>query len=243
MSNSITPLQLGVLGSTGRMGQLICQGVQCQFNSHIQLASRVRRGDALDPLLDCDVVIDVASPKAMVDLAKLALSKPAPHSLPAFLIGSTGWTLEQTQIIEKLAEKTVLLICENFSFGIYLLGEILKKISPLLLKRGYTPVLTEIHHQYKKDVPSGTALTLQKAIQPDPHAPTIQTHSLRAGRVIGTHEVTYFGPTEELHIRHQANDRSLFAQSAIEMALWLADQEPSGRILRQMDYFSQGGAP
>jgi 4-hydroxy-tetrahydrodipicolinate reductase len=105
---------------------------------------------------------------------------------------------------------------------------------------GYTPVLVEGHHRHKKDAPSGTALTLRTCV--DAESPSsVQTHAIRAGEIIGDHEVTFHGPSDHLVFGHYAQNRSLFARGALEVVHWLAvlrTQGATGRTLTMEDWFS-----
>ena len=88
--------------------------------------------------------------------------------------------------MDRLAERTPVLMASNFSTGVLVLQELLRMASPMLRSLGYTPVIVEKHHRHKKDAPSGTALSLQKAISPtsptgssSPSSPRIKTSTLR----------------------------------------------------------------
>ncbi len=235
-------IRLGLLGSHGRMGTLIRQFIQTEFHSEIELAASARKGDPLEGLLSCDVVIDVSLPSVMSQLASLALQHPA-KKLPRFVVGSTGWSPEQRQTLEALAKLTPTLISSNFSSGIFAVSLILKEYSPLLRRLGYTPVILDTHHQRKKDAPSGTARSLQSAINPN-QPDEVQTLSIRAGEVIGDHEVIFFGAGDQITLTHHAQDRSIFARGAIEVAKWLTELQgpipPSGQSQRTLgmdDFF------
>jgi 4-hydroxy-tetrahydrodipicolinate reductase len=106
------------------------------------------------------------------------------------------------------------------------LTEILRSAAPLLDRLGYQPVIVDTHHKHKKDSPSGTALSLQRAIAPAGPG-NVQTHSIRQGEVIGDHEVTFYGAADHLTFGHFAQDRSIFARGAIQCALWLSSQRGS----------------
>ena len=232
-------IRIGLLGARGRMGHWISELVQKEFSSKAQLSVAVNRGDSFEALLDTHVVIDFSSSSAMTALAQLALHRN--ERLPAFVIGSTGWASQDHQILEKLSESTLVLEASNFSVGVYITSEILRQFSPLLNKMGYVPVLVEAHHSHKKDAPSGTALSFQRAM--DPINPSqIQTHSIRAGETIGEHQVTYYGQADRIRIEHEAQDRSIFARGAIQVALWLAgkrkDPQKKQGLLGIQDYFS-----
>jgi 4-hydroxy-tetrahydrodipicolinate reductase len=218
-------IQIGLLGAQGRMGQLVSRLLESEYSTKARLASAPALGQALDPLLATDVVIDFSAPAAMLALAELALKRAG--TLPAFAVGSTGWTAEERQKLEPLARKTCVLVASNFSTGVLALIDILKQASPLLEKLGYTPVITEAHHKHKKDAPSGTALSLQRAISPSGPG-NVQTHSVRAGEIIGDHEVVFHGPADHITLGHFAQDRSIFARGALDAALWLAGRRSEG---------------
>lgn len=212
-------IRVGLLGASGRMGLWVSKLLQTEFAAKAQLAANPARGEALDSLLSTDVVIDFSQPAAMLALAEAALKHTGP--LPAFVVGSTGWKIDERHKLEELAKKTPVLMASNFSTGVLALLDILKQASPLLEKLGYTPVITEAHHKHKKDAPSGTAISIQRAIAPAGPG-NVQVHSVRAGEVIGDHEVTFYGPGDHITIGHFAQDRSIFARGAIDVALWLA---------------------
>ncbi len=207
------------------MGQWVARLLETEFATRARLVSAPGRGESLEPLLDCDVVIDFSSPAAVLALAGLGLKRQG--ALPALVVGSTGWTVDERHELEKLARRTPTLAASNFSTGVLALLDVLKRASPLLERLGYTPVITESHHKHKKDAPSGTALSLQRAIAPAGPG-NVQTHSIRAGEVIGDHEVSFFGPGDRLVFAHYAQDRSIFARGAIDVALWLASRRPQG---------------
>ena len=94
-------IQIGLLGAQGRMGQLVSQLLQAEYASKARLASAPALGQPLDPLLATDVVIDFSAPAAMLSLAELALKRTG--TLPAFAVGSTGWTAEERLKLEPLA--------------------------------------------------------------------------------------------------------------------------------------------
>jgi len=233
--------KIGLLGANGRMGQSVSRLLATEFATVATLSATVNRGDSLDPLFQTDVVIDFSSPASFLVLAEKILSdgNEVPPQLPAFVVGSTGWNTESEKILVRLGARAPVLIASNFSTGVSALARILQEASPLLEKLGYTPVLVETHHEHKLDAPSGTALSLQKAIRPSKPS-SIQTHSIRAGEIIGDHEITFYGRNDQITIRHSAQDRSIFAHGAIQAALWLAQNRniraPQG-LLSLENYF------
>lgn len=214
-------VEIGLLGSSGRMGQWVNQLILAEFSDRAVLRSQAAQGDPIEPLFQSEVVIDFSSPTGMSAAAEQALHLT--ENLPAFVVGSTGWDKAGHKLLETLAQKTPVLLASNFSTGVFVFSEILRRFSPLLKKTGYSPSLVETHHQHKKDSPSGTALSLQRAIAPE-KPESISTHSIRAGTVIGDHEVTFYGHGDKITLAHSAQDRSIFARGAIEVALWLVKQ-------------------
>jgi 4-hydroxy-tetrahydrodipicolinate reductase len=215
--------RLGLLGGSGRTGQLVRQVLESEFAGRAELVAAPERGQSFAPLRDCDVVIDFAVPEATGALVAEWLAAPAGSMLPALVVGSTGWKLEDSRRLEELARRTPVLMSANFSTGVQALLAVLRAHAPLLDKLGYSPVIVETHHRHKKDAPSGTALSLQRAISPVGPG-KVQTHAVRAGEVVGDHEVTFYGPGDHLTFGHIAQDRSIFARGAIEAALWLAER-------------------
>lgn len=220
---------IGLLGSQGRMGTRVSHLLDGEFAKVARLTAHANQGDPLEDLLKTDVVIDFSSPSGMATLARKAMKVGGP--LPAFVVGSTGWKPEEHEALEVLATQAPVLVSFNFSTGILLLAEILKTASPLFSKLGYTPVIVETHHCHKKDSPSGTALLLQRSIQENSSQP-IQTHSIRAGEIIGDHAVNYYGPADTITLSHHAMDRTIFARGAIDVALWLAKKYRGDRGLK-----------
>lgn len=234
-------IQVGLLGSHGRMGKWVMSLLSEDYSSRARIGAEARRGDPLEALFSTDAVIDFSSSEACALLAGEALKWKG--ELPVFVVGSTGWKSEQIRTLERLAEKTPVLMSSNFSTGVLALQKVLKDFSPLLAKLGYQPVIVETHHQHKKDSPSGTALLLNQTIESAAKIGPIQTHSIRAGEVIGDHEVSFYGPADRLVFSHSAQDRSVFARGAIDVALWLAARrtvlQGSKKILSMETYFSE----
>ncbi len=206
------------------MGQWVKRLLQTEYPDKAQLAMAVHGQESVQPLLGTQVVIDFSSPDGMTTLAKAGLTKAT--DLPAFVVASTGWTEAQRDVILKLSELTPVVMASNLSVGVMALHEILKSATPLLTRLGYAPVLVETHHHHKKDSPSGTALSLLKTMQTStPLLEPVPMHSIRAGEIIGDHDVTFYGHGDHLVMGHYAQDRSIFARGAIDVALWLHEKK------------------
>jgi len=234
-----TPIKLGLLGSSGRMGEWVKQLISTEFSDQTVLCVSADKGDALESLLDTDVIIDFSLPPAMIEFAKLAQKSNA--HIPALVIASTGWTDEQKAVVTSLKEKTPILFASNFSTGVLATQKILNEATKTLTALGYKPVLTETHHQHKKDAPSGTAVSLQKIISPQ-NPTKVQTHSIREGEVVGDHQITFFGPGDQITLSHHAQDRSIFARGAIEAAIWLNQKKKQSQltgVINIEDFFNE----
>ena len=221
---------VGVLGSNGRMGKRVVELISAEFAAHAELKAMVSRDHSTEALLGCDVVIDFSNPEAVVNLAAKIT---ATGKGPALIVASTGWKLDQRKTLEHAAQLVPVIMSSNFSLGVLAFMEILKTAAPLLDSLGYLPVITETHHRHKKDAPSGTALSLQRLIAPAGPG-NIQTHSVRAGEVIGDHQVSFYGTSDILRFDHSAQNRDIFARGAIQAALWLARKRGADSYFRGM---------
>lgn len=209
--------KLGVLGAQGRMGRIVTRLLEREFSSRWELGAEWDRGASVDPLLACDAWIDFSSPEGLLSALEGALAQ---GKLPILITGSTGWTEAQTQRLHELTRELLWLQSFNFSLGVMALLRILETANPLLRSLGYDAVLTETHHRHKKDAPSGTAKMLQAALLGSEGLP-VATHSIRAGEVVGDHEVRFYGDADVLTFTHHAQDRTIFARGALELAEWL----------------------
>lgn len=208
------------------MGRILQQLLKDEFADKTQVAALIGNGQPMAPLLDCDVVIDFTLTPASCAFAKTLTDANRPQ-LPAWVIGTTGFSYDEKKLLEEAAKKTPTILAANYSTGVLALYSILKHAAPLLDKLGYKPVIVEAHHQHKKDAPSGTAVSMQRVISPAGPG-NVQTHSIRAGEVIGDHAAHFYGKADEIVISHAAQDRTIFARGAIEAALWVAGKRGQG---------------
>ena len=127
----------------------------------------------------------------------------------------------------------------NFSYGIAVFEQILKKFAPLL-KSDFDMEVVEAHHNQKQDAPSGTAKMLVQALDPEneytkvygregftgKRQHEIGIHALRGGSVAGTHTVYFFGDNETLEMKHSANSRQIFVNGALKATNFIKDKKP-----------------
>ena len=226
---------VAVLGASGRMGRAVVELIDSDYQEQCRLAATVssRHGN-FDELADADIVVDFSLPQGTAALAESLTSFSRPVTVVS---GTTGLAPEELAALRRLADSRTVLHANNFSAGVAALTAVLEFAAPMLESLGYSAAITETHHSGKRDAPSGTAKVLQAALRPD--APeSIQTHSVRAGAVIGEHDVRFFGPDDEVQIRHTAMRRSLFARGALDAALWLHAERREPGFLTMKDYFA-----
>lgn len=254
-----------VTGVNGRMGKTIAELIK--EDPSLELAGVVERTDKLKDLerYDCPfgsdlseiisrvgkcVIIDFTSPESSVDFAAVCAQKGS-----AAVMGTTGFTAEQLKKLEKFADKAPIFWAPNMSVGINVLLRLLPDLAGLLGGK-YDLELMEIHHKFKKDAPSGTALLLarvlaeargidleeqgvfsRKGIIGQRKEDEMGVQTLRGGDVVGDHTMYFLGPGERIEITHRAHSRETFAHGAIRAAKWMFGKEP-GKLYSMTDLLS-----
>lgn len=223
---------LGVVG-LGRMGQSILGLLEQRNNLHFQPFARLS-ADSIPLLKQCDVVIEFTVAEAAPEVIRTCISNDIP-----VVSGTTGWHEYHLESIKSLCRQKQgkFLYASNFSIGMNIAFALNAKLANVLSDYPeFKPSLLEIHHVHKKDMPSGTAYTLLEDImkqQPEyegislnqeARSNSIPVVALREGEVKGIHQVAWNSGAEEISIRHEAFDRSIFASGAIMAALWLHAQ-------------------
>ena len=176
---------------------------------------------ALDDCPAFDVAIDFSLPEAFDGVLALCVARGA-----ALVSGTTGLSTAQVQAMDSAGATIPVLWASNFSLGVAVLEDLVRRAAKALAD--WDADIVEAHHVHKKDAPSGTALTLGRAVESGGgHAPRYA--SLRAGDIVGEHTVQFSGPGERIELIHRATDRDIFARGALSAALRLV-QRPAGRI-------------
>jgi 4-hydroxy-tetrahydrodipicolinate reductase len=169
-----------------------------------------------------DLLIDFTLPDGTRAAAQWCGERAVPQ-----LSGVTGLPAETVEALRDTARSAPVLWSPNLSLGINLLADLAARAAAVLDPS--TPVLIEdIHHQWKKDAPSGTALMLGGTIaaQRGGDASAIEYRSLREGEVVGEHTVRFRLAGEEFGLAHRAHDRSIYASGALDAGRWLLRQAP-----------------
>ena len=235
-------------GCNGKMGRMITEIVKNEEDAVIAAGVDKFTGIPNDhPVfeeitqcdVDVDVVIDFSNAGAVDELLDYCVKK----SLPVVLC-TTGLSDEQLKKVDECSEKIAVLKSANMSMGINLLLKLLKDAAKVLAPAGYDIELVEKHHNQKLDAPSGTALALADSIneamgneyeyvydrsqvRKKRDTKEIGISAVRAGTIVGEHEVIFAGTDEVIEFKHTAYSRSVFAKGAVEAGKFLAGQ-PAG---------------
>ena len=245
----VDDLKIGIVGCSGRMGQMVINQVAGTEGCVIAGASEQPGHDAIgqeavagvtvrdDPaamMADVDVVVDFTIPDATVHHAELAAA-----SGTAMVIGTTGLDDAQAQVLSAAATKIPVVWAPNMSIGVTLLLALTEQVAGLLEPQNYDIEVVEMHHRHKIDAPSGTALGLGKAAAAGRGVPLESVYqavrdghtgarpdgqigfaTLRGGDVVGDHSVVFAGDGERVELTHKAGSRTVFAAGAVRAAMW-----------------------
>ena len=204
--------------------------------------------DIDEAIKDADCTVDFSSPGSSMAVAKKAAEKGL-----AMVIGTTGLVDEQKAVLRKLADGGARIVFSpNMSVGVNLLFALCEKVGRLL-GTDYDIEVVEMHHNKKKDAPSGTALMLARCaaegrgVELDGKAVfgrrgdigerpvgEIAVHALRGGSVVGDHTVMFAGDLERVELTHKAQDRAAFAAGALKAVKWAPSQPPGLYTMRDV---------
>ena len=251
-------INLTITGCMGRMGQqLIKSSLKDKNFKLITLTENKvinRKINGIKPILnhesafkETDIIIDFTIPKCTLEILKIAskLKKKV-------VIGTTGFTQKEENLIKNYSKKIPILKAGNMSLGINLLIY-LTEVASKSLEDNFLSKIFEVHHKQKKDHPSGTALMLGKGVSDGknknfyklmgkkffnkkffPYGKKINFNSLRKGNVIGEHEVKFSSGKEIITLNHEAFDRALYSEGALTAAKWLINKKPGLYSMRNV---------
>ena len=253
--------KLVVIGAAGRMGRRIIS--LAAESGRFDIIAAIERQDHPDigkdaglvaateplnvqlaPLLSCeskkggDVAIDFSQPEA----ADKTIGYCAENNV-ALVLGTTGLSNQQREKIKAASQKTPIMYATNMSVGMNVLFSLVGKVATMLGEE-YDIEIIEQHHRFKKDAPSGSALTLAenickatgrdfpRALTPGRSGKdalrlkgTIGMHAVRAGDITGKHEVIFGTLGETVTVSHTAHSRDTFARGALRAAEWLVGKK------------------
>ena len=255
-------INITITGCMGRMGQQLIKASnknkRFKINSLTENRLITKKIAGIKPQLNTlnafkntDVIIDFTVPKCTIEVIKIAsiMNK-------RIVIGTTGFTKKEENVINSHAKKIAILKAGNMSLGVNLLMY-LTEITSGALGNKYLSKIFETHHKHKKDYPSGTALMLGKGIADGknknlnkligkkflnkksfPYGKKINFNSIRKGEIIGEHEVKFSNGKEIISLNHEAFDRALYSEGALTAAEWIMKKKPGLYSMRDLLDFS-----
>ena len=255
-------INLAISGCMGRMGQQLIKS--SKKNKKFKLVTLTenrsvnKKFAGIKPELNSeiafkkiDVIIDFTVPDCTLEILKIASKLKK-----SVVIGTTGFNRTQENKIKKFARRIPVLKAGNMSLGVNLLMY-LTEIASKSLNDEYLSKIFEVHHKYKKDYPSGTALMLGKGIADGknknfynligkkflnkksfPYGRKINFNSIRKGEIIGEHEVKFSSGKEIITLNHEAFDRTLYSDGALIASEWLMKKKPGLYSMRDLLNFS-----
>ena len=251
-------ISLAITGCMGRMGrQLIKSSNSDKIFKLVTIteSKKIKKKihgltpvvNSENALKNVDLIIDFTTPKCTLEILRIVskLKKKV-------VIGTTGFSKKEEILIKRYSKKISILKAGNMSLGINLLMY-LTEIASRSLDEKYLTKVFEVHHKYKKDYPSGTALMLGKGIavgknkdfykligkkllnkKSFPYGKKINFNSLRIGKIIGEHEVKFSNGKEVITLNHEAFDRTLYSEGALTAAKWLINKKPGLYSMRDL---------
>ena len=225
-----------IFGAAGKMGQAILQVISNNNLFKLQEAL-VRESSSLlnQPIPNHDlcyqnissikyknksVIIDVSLKDGIYNSIQLALNNNYP-----LLVCATGHEEKELKLIQEASTKIPIIHAPNTSLMLNVMLECCKKIANFFPKSDIA--ITELHHRYKKDMPSGTSILLANAIKQEKYNDTnISISSIRGGSGHIEHNVYFFNDFEHLELKHSVHDRIVLAQGALIAALFIFVQKP-----------------
>ena len=251
-------INLAITGCLGRMGQQLIKSSKNNKNFKLVSLTENRRIskkisgvklelNTVEAFKKASVIIDFTVPKCTLQVLKIAskLKKRV-------VIGTTGFSKREENLIKKYSKKIPILKAGNMSLGVNLLMY-LTEIASKSLSNNFLTKIYEVHHKHKKDHPSGTALMLGKGIangknknfyslvgkkylnkKTFPYGKKINFNSIRKGNVIGEHEVKFSSGKEIVTLNHESFDRSLYSEGALTAAKWLNNKKPGLYSMRDL---------
>lgn len=231
-------------GCCGKMGRFVASAVagrkDCEIVAGIDIVEDSTLGFPVFSNYDevqvkADVIVDFSNPSLLPAMLSYAVKTGT-----GVVLATTGLTDEQIKTVEDAGKSVPVFFSYNMSIGVSLLFE-LSKVAAKVLGNGFDVEIVEAHHNQKLDAPSGTAIMLGNAIKeemPDAyfeydrhskrekrHTNEIGIHSVRGGTIVGEHEVIFAGNDEIVKLSHSARSRAIFANGAVNAAVFLKNKE------------------
>jgi 4-hydroxy-tetrahydrodipicolinate reductase len=237
-------INITITGALGKMGKILIKRISKKKNLKLFSLTDLRsektingiktQKNNLEAFKKTDVIIDFSRPKASLEILNYAkkLKKKV-------VIGTTGFTKKQNNLIKNYSRKIAIFKSGNMSLGINLLEYIVNILSKKI-PNDYQIGISDDHHRMKVDYPSGTALMLANAVSKgkDKNQESIKGKTFlnkkgslqkdkinffitRKGNTIGKHSVLFNNKIENIELKHTAFSRELFADGALNAAIWI----------------------
>ena len=251
-------INLSISGCLGRMGQQLIKS--SKKNKKFKLVSLTENKfvnkkisgikpttNNVDAFKKTNVIIDFTIPKCTLEILKIATKLKK-----RVVIGTTGFSNREENLIKKYSKKIPILKAGNMSLGVNLLMY-LTEIASKSLDNNFLSKIYEVHHKHKIDYPSGTALMLGKGIangknknlnnlmgnkylnkKSFPYSKKINFNSIRKDEVIGEHEVRFSSGKEIVTLNHESFDRALYSEGALTAANWLMSKKAGLYSMRDL---------
>ncbi len=234
-------MKIAIIGY-GKMGKelekaAISRGHEIVLKINSENSNKIKPVD----LYAAEVAIEFSTPSAVFANIRMCFNSSIP-----VVVGTTGWYQELDEIKKECMNGGhSMMYASNFSIGVNILFELNRMMANIMnYQPDYDASIEEIHHSHKLDSPSGTAIALAKDIiskldrkerwidiDPDSnvenhkHPGDLTINSMRLGEVIGTHIVKYRSKVDKLELRHEAFNRTGFAEGAVIAAEWIKDKK------------------
>jgi len=241
----MTKINITITGALGRMGKILIKRISKNRNLQLFSLTDLKSGKAINGITTqknnlaafkkTDVIIDFSRPKASLEV--LSYAKKLKKKV---VIGTTGFTKQQNNLIKNYSKKIAIFKSGNMSLGINLLEYIVNILSKKIPSDYYIGI-NDDHHRKKVDYPSGTALMLAKAVSKGKNKnlesikgktflnkkgslqkDKINFFITRKGNTIGKHSVLFNNKIENIELKHTAFSRELFADGALNAAVWIS---------------------
>ena len=237
-------INITITGALGRMGQILINQISKNKDlklyslTDLKVGAKIKgikiQNNSLEAFKKTDVIIDFSRPKSSIEILNLAkkLKKKV-------IIGTTGFTKKEENIIQNYSKTIAIFKSGNMSLGINLL-EYITKILSKKIPNSYNIAISDNHHKAKIDYPSGTALMLASAVAKGKDKNldkltgkyflnkkgNLQNNKInffikRKGKTVGEHSVIYNNKIENIELKHTAFSRELFAEGALNAAIWI----------------------
>ena len=254
-------INLTITGCLGRMGQQLIKSANKDNRFKIisltenkilkkKISGLLPNLNSEEAFKKTDVIIDFTIPKCTLEVLRFAVKQKK-----RLIIGTTGFSKKEENIIRNFSKKIPILKAGNMSLGINLLMY-LTEITSKSLGNNFKSKIFEAHHKFKKDHPSGTAMMLGEGIATGknknlykiigkkylnknsfPYGQKINFNSVRKGKIIGEHEVLFSSGKEIIRLNHEAFDRTLYSEGALTAAKWLINKKPGLYSMRDLMNF------